>query len=383
VLSAWHTTRAMNDPSLFVVERNPFSVWVDTDGNQLPYIGTVSHAFAQDTDAIALKIVAGELDFQDRYLPPDKLPVYFDGQAKGNYKVGLDPQQAGLGIALNLAFDADPEIGELIRNVDFRRAISMGLDRDQINEAFFLGTGTVGAPVPADNNKYFPGKEYRTKWATLDLAQANSLLDKIGYTTKNSDGLRMRKDGKGPVTLVFTAVNRLANFPQMAEMIKTHWKKIGIDLQNDTLASSAAMTKLNANLVQMVGNNTATDDVFLSSFTIVPGGPGYSKIIGIPFAQWQTSNGAQGKEPFAAMKDHMALWQRGFAAPEKDRIAIGKQLQANFVDQVFAIGLITQDLSSYGVRIAKNNLENVPGRFINSSTYSPTYNALPQTWFFK
>src|SRR5262249_57703445 len=132
----------------------------------------------------------------DRYLPADKLPVYIDSQSKSNYKVSLDPQQAGLGIALNLAYDADTEVGDLFRTTDFRRALSMGLDRDQINEAFFLGTGTVGAAVPADSNKYFPGKEYRTKWATLDIAQANSLLDKLGYTNKSASGIRHRKDGK-------------------------------------------------------------------------------------------------------------------------------------------------------------------------------------------
>ena len=42
---------------------------------------------------------------------------------------------------LNLAFDADPEIGKWLTNVDFRRALSLGIDRDQINEAFFLGLG--------------------------------------------------------------------------------------------------------------------------------------------------------------------------------------------------------------------------------------------------
>jgi peptide/nickel transport system substrate-binding protein len=382
-LSPWHTTRPMNDPALFTADRNPYSVFVDTDGNQLPYINQISHAFAQDTDAIALKIVAGELDFQDRYLPPDKLPVYFDGAAKGNYTVGLDPQQQGLGIALNLAYVDDKEIGDLLRTTDFRRALSMGLDRDQINEAFFLGTGTVGAAVPADTNKYFPGKEYRTKWATLDIAQANSLLDKLGYTNKSSSGIRQRKDGKGDLTVTFTAVNRLANFPQMAEMIKQQWAKIGVNLQNDTLASSAAQTKLKANQTQMVGNTTATDDVFITPGYIIPIGGGYSAIMGIPFAQWINSGGAQGTEPFKEMKDQIALWQKGFASPEADRITIGKQLQANFADQVFAIGIITQDLSNYGVRIQKSNLENVPGRFVNLSLFNPTVNALPQTWYFK
>ena len=44
----------------------------------------------------------------------------------------------------------------------------------------------------------YPGDEWRTKWHTLDLAQANSLLDKIGLDKKDASGMRLRADGKGP-----------------------------------------------------------------------------------------------------------------------------------------------------------------------------------------
>src|SRR5262249_61103609 len=103
--------------------------------------------------------------------------------------------------------------------------------------------------------------------------------------------------GKGHLTGVFTEVNRLANFPQMAEMIKTQWAKIGVNLQNDTLASSAAMTKLKANQTQMVGNTTASDDVFITPGYLIPIGGGYSALIGIPFWQWINSGGTPGAEP--------------------------------------------------------------------------------------
>jgi peptide/nickel transport system substrate-binding protein len=383
VLTPWKTARPISDPTSYVLERNPYSIWVDTDGNQLPYIGTVSHTMASDLEIITLRATVGEYDFQDRHFLVDKLPVLIDSQAKSNYKIHLDPEQGGLGIPFNLAFDADPEIGQLIRNVDFRRALSMGVDRDQINETFLLGTGTVGAAVPADDNKYSPGKEWRTRWATLDVAQANGLLDKIGYTNKDADGMRLRKDGKGRVTLEFTAVNRLADFPQIAEMIKGQWKKIGIDLVVNTVNATLALERINANTAQMTGNNAGSEDVFLTADFTVPGGRGFSAIMGAPYAAWNRSGGRQGKEPFPELKELMALWDKGYASPEKERIEIGKQIHQKFVDNVFSIGLIGQGLTSYGVRYSKNTLGNVPGRIVNAIGIRTTLNALPMTFYYK
>ena len=41
----------------------------------------------------------------------------------------------------NLNYDADPEIAKWLQNADFRRALSLGIERDQINEGLFLGLG--------------------------------------------------------------------------------------------------------------------------------------------------------------------------------------------------------------------------------------------------
>ena len=382
VLTPWKTTRPMNDPNSFVMERNPYSIWVDTDGNQLPYIGTIQHAFAADQNVIALKAVAGEYDFQDRTLSIDKLAVLVDGQSKGGYKISLDPGQDGLGIVLNLAYDKDAEIGELFRTTDFRRALSLGVDRAAINETFFLGTSVPGAPAPAKENPYYPGDEYKNKWATLDVAQANSLLDKLGYTQKNADGIRQRKDGKGNLQLSFLAVNRLADFPAIAEQVKIMWRKIGVDLFVDTVTSALAQQRIPAGDAQMTGNQVASEEVFLSSDATI-GGAGYSRIMGLPYQQWIRSAGKQGKEPFQGYKDLYALWDKGYGSSEQERIKIGKQVHQMVIDQVFQIGIAGQGLTNYGIRLAKNNLANVPERVINSTTARISCNTYPMMFYFK
>jgi peptide/nickel transport system substrate-binding protein len=383
VLFPWRTTVPANNPAEWVMERNPYSVWVDTDGNQLPYIGTVQHTVAQSLEFVALRATAGEYDFQDQLLDVGKLPVLIDNQQRGGYKTSLDPDQAGIGLMLNLAYEEDMELGDLIRMVDFRRALSLGIDRAQINEAIFLGTGTVGSIAPPDDNKYFPGNEWRTKWSTLDVAQANQLLDKIGLTQKDSEGFRLRKDGKRVRVPFLVVAGRITDFAAVGEMIKQHWSKIGIELLIENVTSALAQQRIQANSAVMIGNTVGSDEVFLFSSTLIPQAGGFAQVIGVPFAQWIQSGGKQGREPIQAVKQVADLLERGKTAAEKDRIDLGKEVFRQHIDQVLTIGIVTSSLVFGGVRIAKTNLGNVPGRVINSNTLLSVVNSMPQTFYFR
>ncbi len=382
VIFPWVTKTPTTDPTSFVIERNPYSIWVDTDGNQLPYIGTVQHVAVQSSDVIALKASSGDLDFMELQFTVAQLPVLVGNQDKGAYKVYLDPQQSGVGIALNLAYNEDPVIGELLRTIDFRRALSMALDRNQINETFFLGTGIPSAAVPNPENKYYPGDDYKTKWATLDLAQANSLLDKAGLTQKDSAGYRLRKDGKR-LTLAFMAVDRLVDQAQLGEIIKQSWAKVGVDLTVEVVASALAQQRIPANQAQMTINNVGTEEPWLSPGFQTPIGGGFSAIMGPPYAQWINSGGKQGVEPFKEMKDAIDLFNKGrTVATADERVQIGKDLTKLAVDNVFSIGIVSADLTA-GIRIAKNTMGNIPARFLNANVLLSPVTAMPQTYYFK
>ena len=153
VLSPWKTVTPINTAT-WTLERNPYSVYVDTTGNQLPYIDKVVLTLAENLEVLNLRAIAGEYDYASRHVDLGKLPVLIENQQKGNYKVHLDPgDYCDLIIKFNLNYDADPEIGKWFNTADFRRALSLGIDRDQINETFWLGTGTPGSVVPVDSNK--------------------------------------------------------------------------------------------------------------------------------------------------------------------------------------------------------------------------------------
>jgi peptide/nickel transport system substrate-binding protein len=384
VLTPWKTVTPINTPN-WTFERNPYSIWVDTEGNQLPYIDKISLQLAENLEVLNLRVIAGEMDMQERHVDMGKLPVLLENQQKGGYKVALDIGDNGADCALkfNLSYDADPEIAKWIQNVDFRRAIGLGIDRDQINEVFWLGTGTGGSVAPADSNKFNPGPEYRKKWATLDVNQANQLLDKIGLDKKDSEGYRLRTDGKGRLSLQMDAWGgQFIQFTRISEMISQQAKKIGLDLKVQELERSLGQ-KRNAANENMIypWQNDGSEHLYTFPGHVFPydetGGGGAL------YARWFQTNGAQGKEPPAKVKEVMEKFKKAFGSPEAEQVKLGKEIWATAVDEVFSAGVVGLAAAVSGVRVFKTNMGNVPARQFNSPDGKTPGTSRPVTFFFK
>jgi peptide/nickel transport system substrate-binding protein len=386
VLSPWKTVTPSNTPT-WTLERNPYSVFVDTAGNQLPYIDRVVLTLAENLEVINLRAIAGEYDWQQRHLDLGKLPVFIENQAKGNYKVYLDPGDYGGDMVLkfNLNYDADPEIAKWFNTTDFRRALSLGIDRDQINETFWLGTGTPGSVVPIDTNKYNPGPQYRKLWATLDVKKANEMLDKIGLSKKDGEGYRLRTDGKGRLRIeIMTLGGQFVQFTQISEMIREQWKKIGIELVVQEVERSLALKRTAANEQQLgAWNNDGSEHLFTFPTHVFPFTIADVATSGPLYAKWFQSSGTQGKEPTGRMRELMDKYKKAFGVPEKERIELGKEVWKIAADEVFIIGVIGMGPASMGVRVVKTNMGNVPSRQYNSPDGKTPTISRPVTFYWK
>src|SRR5882724_5108724 len=174
------TVRPINTPT-WVLERNPFYYAVDTEGNQLPYINQIVMTLAEDLEVLNLRAMAGSYDLQERHIDIAKLPVILENRDRGNYDLHLDLAFNGTDTAIhfNQSYTADPEIAKWLTNADFRRALSLGIDRGQLKETFWLGVGTAGSVAPSETLSHSPGPEWRKKWSILDRDKANQMLDAI------------------------------------------------------------------------------------------------------------------------------------------------------------------------------------------------------------
>jgi peptide/nickel transport system substrate-binding protein len=383
VLSPWRVVSPINSRS-FAMDRNPYSIWVDTAGNQLPYIDRVTHTLCASPEVVIFKAVAGELDVQDRHLDVGKLPLLLSNRKRSKYDVFLDPNAGSdLGVRLNLAYEADPEIGALLRTTAFRRALSLAIDREAIRESFLVGTGLVSSAVPAPDNKYFPGPEWSRKWATHDVAAANRLLDGLGLVRRDAAGFRLRQQGKGRIRLQFQAPVAHIDFPALGEMIRHQWRDIGIDLDVQVVEATLWFQRSMTGALQLTVQSNGAEDPFGYPDLLFPYSPnGAGAMMGSDYARWFQSNGALGREPPEVLRKMMSLWRNGRSAPAEERLRIGKELIRMHVDEVLSIGLISGGLAFYGVRLASTRLRNVPKRVINSFVMRSPLNALPMTFFF-
>ena len=386
VLSAWKTVTPINTPT-WTLERNPYSVFVDTAGHQLPYIDRVVLTLAENLEVLNLRAIAGEYDFQQRHIDLGKLPVFIENQARGGYKVYLDPGDYGgdMIIKFNLNYDADPEIAKWFNTADFRRALALGIDRDQINETFWLGTGTPSSVVPADNNKYNPGPQYRKMWATLDVTKANEMLDKIGLSKKDAQGYRLRADGKGRLRIeIMTLGGQFVQYTQISEMIREQWKKIGIDLVVQEVERSLALKRTAANEQQLgAWNNDGSEHLFTFPLHVFPFELAAVASSGPLYVKWFHSAGAQGKEPEPKMRELMDKWKRAFGVPEKERIQLGKEVWKIAAEEVYIIGVIGMGPASMGVRVVKTTMGNIPSRQYNSPDGKTPGISRPITFYWK
>ncbi|HEX9116584.1 MAG TPA: ABC transporter substrate-binding protein, partial [Anaerolineae bacterium] len=143
VMSAWKATNRYSE-QIFIMKRNPYYVGVDKAGNQLPYIDEVQVKFFADAAALNLAAIAGELDEQERHVQLKNYPVLKEQSNKsGKYNIYLWQSTGGEegGVIFNLSYQKDAERLAMWSNLEFRKAVSYAINRKQMQDSIFLGTG--------------------------------------------------------------------------------------------------------------------------------------------------------------------------------------------------------------------------------------------------
>lgn len=385
-ISAWRMVQPINSQT-WVLERNPYFWTVDTEGNQLPYLDKVQLTLAENPEVINLRAIAGEYDYMERFIDLAKLPVFLENAARSKYKVHLDPGFNGSDTELkfNFAYRLDPEIQKWFANLEFRRALALGIDREQINEAFFLGLGVTGTPIPADIIPESPGKEWRQRWATLDVAKANAMLDAVGLKKKDAEGFRLRTDNGERLRLQIDVAQTLSpTWPQQAEMIIEQWRAIGIWAEMRLFERSLFYARVRNDQNQIVlWSNNGSESLYLYTIPVLPIDP-QSSFGGAAYAQWYASNGAAGIKPTdPELLKGFELLRSAASLPEERRVEIAQELWKLLVDQVWSIGVVGQSPAYMGTRVVNERLENVPARTCVSQHCRTPWSGHPEQWYYR
>lgn len=385
-IAAWRMVQPINT-QLWVLERNPYFWTVDTAGNQLPYIDRVQLQLAENPEVVNLRAIAGEYDFMERFMDLSKLPVFLENAKKGNYKVSLDKGFSGGDslIVVNHAFRGDAEITRWLNNVDFRRALSLAVDRDQLNEAFWLGLGTPGSAAPSELMPESPGPDWRKRWATFDKAKANQMLDAVGLAKKDAEGYRLRTDNGQRLRFQIDVIQSLTpTWPAQAEMIVQQWRAIGIAIDTKLFERSLFYTRVRNDQHQLtIFSNGGSESMYLYPVPVLPTDPQSSQL-GAAHAKWFVSGGRDGLKPEnAEMIRGMELMRSAALEKTEGRNRIAQEIWKIHVDQVLSIGLVGQSPANMGTRVVSNRLENVPERTCISQHCRTPWSGHPEQWFYK
>jgi peptide/nickel transport system substrate-binding protein len=348
----------------FIFERNPFYHRIDAAGHQLPYIDRVLMSIA-DSKIIPAKTGAGESDLQARYIRFDNYTFLKDAEQRNNFTVDLWKTANGSQYALypNLNV-SDPAWRQLFRDVRFRRALSLAVDRHEINQAIYYGLGKEGQNTVLPGSPLYQEK-FRKEWTQFDLKEANRLLDEIGLTQRDDDGIRLLPDGR-PLQIIVENSGESTEASDLLELIGDTWREAGIKLFSkpsqltvfrDRIFSGDAMMAISNG----IDNALVTADMPPLEFT-----PTMQTQLQWPkWGQFAETKGHAGEAPDMPMGVEMrSLLTQWFNAGSHDeRRRVWEDILAINSDQVTSIGLVA------GVPqpvVVSNRLRNVPAE----GTYS-------------
>jgi peptide/nickel transport system substrate-binding protein len=360
-LQPWINASGRSSRKLFV--RNPYYHRIDTRGRQLPYIDVVNMTIVGG-GLVAAKANAGEVDLQARGLDFPDVSILKKGEADGgNYRTLLWASGVASQIAIypNLNFN-DPIWREVMRDVRFRRALSLGIDRRMINRALYFGLGNEGGMTALSSSPLFNENDLLA-WSGMDINAANALLDDMGLNRRNDAGIRLLSDGR-PMEFVIETAGERQEVENALAIVTDTWREIGVKLVMRPLDRDILRNRVYAG-VSMAAiwfgwdnglPTAATSPTYLA--------PTNQEFFAWPkWGQYYATGGSAGEAPdLEAAKRLMALaddWSHTTVPSE--RKAIWREMLDIHADQQFAIGILSE--APQPVVISKR-LRNVPEKAI-------------------
>ncbi len=342
----------------FVAKRNPYYHRIDESGQQLPYLDKVILSVVGGA-LVPAKSGFGETDLQARGLNLTDYTFLKEKEERGGYDVRLWRTVRGSQLALypNLNVN-DPGWRALLRDVRFRRSLSLAVDRDEINEVVYYGLCLVGNHgVLPDSPLY--DKARHLAWAQFDINMANEILDNMGLTERSDDGIRLMPDGRSMQIIVETAGENTEEV-DVLELIHDSWKRIGVKLYTKPLQRENLRNRIFSGETIMAmwfgyENGVPTADMSPEEFVPVR----QHSYHWPKWGQYFETDGLAG-EPvdMPRAEELLTLYSGWIKAPShSDRSKAWQRILDIHAQEVYTIGIVSQ--VPQPVLVAKN-LRNVP-----------------------
>jgi peptide/nickel transport system substrate-binding protein len=226
--------------SFILLHRNPNYWERDASGHQLPHIDTIRLEIQQSRDSEALRMRRGDIDFVSN-LDPD----LFD-HLVAEKKSDLTVNDLGASLDSELIWFNQTSTSHLpaskrawFTDANFRRAVSIAIDRDEICRIVYRGHATPAAgPVSPSNHAWY-NSHLDAQKSSIEVAK--KLLASGGF--READGKLLDRSGN-PVefSLISNSGNR--NHERMLAIIQQDLQKLGIHLNVVTLDFASLIERI-------------------------------------------------------------------------------------------------------------------------------------------
>jgi peptide/nickel transport system substrate-binding protein len=357
-LNPWvNTTRAPADR--FVAVRNPYFHRVDPSGRQLPYLDRFVIAIA-DSKLIPAKAGAGEADLQARDLNFSNFTFLKQNESLNGYRTLLWRPGRGAHFALfpNLNVN-DPVWRAVLRDVRFRRALSLAIDRSLVNQVLYFGLAIESNNTVLESSPLFRA-HYREAWARYDRRQASLLLDDIGLK-RGPGGIRRLPDGR-PLEIIVETAGESTEQTDVLELIRETWREVGVKLYSKPSQREAFRMRIFSGETLMSawsGLDNGLPTAETSPEELAP--TNQVQLQWPKFGQYWETSGKAGVLPDISEVQELVDLYRAWraAATSEERSRIWHRMLEIHAEQQFSIGVITAVPQPV---VARESLMNVPAQ---------------------
>jgi peptide/nickel transport system substrate-binding protein len=375
------------------LDRNPYYWKVDPEGNQLPYLDYMEARVAATWELIITKIIAGEVDLDWASLIKD-WSVITENQANGDYHTEMwnTVNTVDTGLLFHYCHD-DPAMTDypdgLLWQRNFRRAMSVALDRERMNDIIYSGLGTPRQlAMPAVGAEYASprGQEVLKAWETQDIEhdpeQAEQWLDELGVVDVDGDGFRERPDGSALELVIDVDVGN-ANYVKAAELLQEDYEQVRLKVVLNVIDGSILSDRAtNCESMFRMRGGGASGLVAAPAHWAPIENTEYT-IAGPPYGLWYQTAGKEGIAPppgsFVEKLQQAYAKAVVIADPDKQNDAVLDAYQIHVDEGPIQLGFV--QLPNQLV-VIKNNLHNVPPKGIWATwTYGWPGAGDPEQWW--
>ena len=142
--------------SSWILTRNPYYPKIDPEGNQLPYIDKIIVQLNIRPEIISAKTSTGQYTASAMNLLTFDIPLFKTSEKVEPIRALTWTRNLGSDVVIqpNQTID-DPKLREVFRKADFRRALSLAINRDEINRIVYFNHATARQNTVVPTSRYF------------------------------------------------------------------------------------------------------------------------------------------------------------------------------------------------------------------------------------